>query len=118
VEVGSTEEVHDATARLSELGLFTRVEDDTTCCYARQDKVWVQGPGHEPWEVYTVTGDSPVYGADRVVATMPDDAAAAGATGRTACCGVTACCSHEEHATEPGVTVTEAKAAAGCGCHA
>ncbi|WP_345422246.1 ArsI/CadI family heavy metal resistance metalloenzyme [Actinomycetospora chlora] len=109
VEVGSTEEVHDATARLSELGLFTQVEDDTTCCYARQDKVWVQGPGHEPWEVYTVTEDSEVYGTDGVISTMPDDA------GQTACCGVTACCSHDEQAAEPGVTVTEAKTAAGCG---
>ena len=35
-----------------------RVEDDTTCCYAVQDKVWVTGPGGEPWEVYTVTGDA------------------------------------------------------------
>ncbi|MFC5142116.1 ArsI/CadI family heavy metal resistance metalloenzyme [Actinomycetospora rhizophila] len=116
VEVESTDEVHEATARLSELGLFTQVEDDTTCCYARQDKVWVQGPGHEPWEVYTVKEDSPVYGTDGIISTMPDDAAAGAATGRTACCGVTACCSHDEQATEPGVTVTEAKTAAGCGC--
>ena len=97
VEVGSTDEVNDATARLSELGLFTRVEEDTTCCYARQDKVWVQGPGHEPWEVYTVKEDSPIYGTD-------------GAS----CCGATACCSHDEQATKPGVTVTEAETAAGC----
>ena len=72
VEVGTTAEVDDATTRLSELGLFTQVEDDTTCCYARQDKVWVHGPGNEPWEVYTVTGDSPVYGTDGVAGVMPD----------------------------------------------
>lgn len=59
VEVESTEEVDAATARLSELGLFTQVEDDTTCCYALQDKVWVHGPGAEPWEVYTVKADAP-----------------------------------------------------------
>jgi catechol 2,3-dioxygenase-like lactoylglutathione lyase family enzyme len=58
VEVESTDEVHAATARLSELGLFTQVEDDTTCCYALQDKVWVHGPGREPWEVYTVKADA------------------------------------------------------------
>jgi hypothetical protein len=28
------------------------------CCYAVQDKVWVTGPGAEPWEVHTVTGDA------------------------------------------------------------
>lgn len=59
VEVETTEEVRDATERLSALGLFTRVEDDTTCCYALQDKVWVHGPGAEPWEVYTVKADAP-----------------------------------------------------------
>ncbi|TCK26244.1 ArsI/CadI family heavy metal resistance metalloenzyme [Pseudonocardia endophytica] len=58
VEVGTTAEVDDATERLSALGLFTQVEDDTTCCYALQDKVWVHGPGQEPWEVYTVTADA------------------------------------------------------------
>lgn len=67
MEVATTAEVHGTTARLSALGLSTQVEDDTTCCYARQDKVWVHGPGHEPWEVYTVTADSPVYGTDGVL---------------------------------------------------
>jgi len=58
VEVPTTEDVTAATARLAEAGLTTRVEDNTTCCYAVQDKVWVSGPGGEPWEVYTVTGDA------------------------------------------------------------
>jgi catechol 2,3-dioxygenase-like lactoylglutathione lyase family enzyme len=59
VEVETTEEVGDATGRLSALGLFTAVENDTTCCYALQHKVWVHGPGAEPWEVYTVKADAP-----------------------------------------------------------
>ena len=58
VEVGTTDEVTAATARLDELGLFTAVENDTTCCYALQDKVWVHGPGAEAWEVYTVKADA------------------------------------------------------------
>ncbi|MGD9530236.1 ArsI/CadI family heavy metal resistance metalloenzyme [Pseudonocardia sp.] len=59
VEVGSTAEVDAATGRLASLGLATDVENDTTCCYALQDKVWVHGPGAEPWEVYTVKADAP-----------------------------------------------------------
>jgi catechol 2,3-dioxygenase-like lactoylglutathione lyase family enzyme len=59
VEVGTVDEVSAATARLSERGLSTVVENDTTCCYALQDKVWVHGPGREPWEVYTVKADAP-----------------------------------------------------------
>ncbi|MGY1642251.1 ArsI/CadI family heavy metal resistance metalloenzyme [Geodermatophilus sp. SYSU D00703] len=57
VEVASTAEVSAATSRLAGAGLAPSVEGETTCCYAVQDKVWVTGPGGEPWEVYTVTGD-------------------------------------------------------------
>lgn len=59
VEVATTAEVRAATTRLSEEGLATAEENDTTCCYALQDKVWVHGPGREPWEVYTVKADAP-----------------------------------------------------------
>lgn len=58
VEVDSTEAVHAATTRLSEAGLATAEENDTACCYALQDKVWVHGPGEEPWEVYVVKADA------------------------------------------------------------
>ncbi|WP_151480778.1 ArsI/CadI family heavy metal resistance metalloenzyme [Streptomyces albicerus] len=58
VEVESTEAVNAATARLADAGLATDVENDTTCCFALQDKVWVHGPGREPWEVYVVKADA------------------------------------------------------------
>ncbi|MBV1848716.1 ArsI/CadI family heavy metal resistance metalloenzyme [Catellatospora tritici] len=58
VEVFSGDEVAAATARLTEAGLVTLAEDDTRCCYALQDKVWVHGPGAEPWEVYVVKADA------------------------------------------------------------
>jgi catechol 2,3-dioxygenase-like lactoylglutathione lyase family enzyme len=61
VEVDSSEQVAAATERLAGQGLATDVENDTTCCYARQDKVWVHGPGNEPWEVYTVKADSETF---------------------------------------------------------
>lgn len=95
VEVETTGEVDQATARLAELGLFTQVENDTTCCYARQDKVWVHGPGNEPWEVYTVKDDSQVYGADGIADTVPDTAGepAAVTTDEPACCAPSCCTS-------------------------
>ncbi|MEV1294056.1 ArsI/CadI family heavy metal resistance metalloenzyme [Pseudonocardia sp. NPDC049635] len=85
VEVEETSAVQEATERLSELGLFTQVENDTTCCYARQDKVWVHGPGDEPWEVYTVTDDSSEYGRDGAVMPMAAPETGEGAE-RSACC--------------------------------
>jgi catechol 2,3-dioxygenase-like lactoylglutathione lyase family enzyme len=60
VEVETSDAVDAATTRLTEAGLITLAESDTECCYARQDKVWVRGPGDEPWEVYVVKGDSNV----------------------------------------------------------
>ncbi|MFJ8723602.1 ArsI/CadI family heavy metal resistance metalloenzyme [Streptomyces sp. NPDC093269] len=58
VEVETTQAVHAATTRLSQAGLSTDVENDAACCYALQDKVWVHGPGQEPWEVYVVKADA------------------------------------------------------------
>jgi catechol 2,3-dioxygenase-like lactoylglutathione lyase family enzyme len=58
VEVGSTAEVGAAQARLSVTGLPTATEDAVTCCYAVQDKVWVDGPDDRAWEIYTVLADA------------------------------------------------------------
>lgn len=58
VEVESTDEVAAAQARLSAAELPFAVEEQVSCCYAVQDKVWVDGPGGEPWEIYTVLSDA------------------------------------------------------------
>lgn len=68
VEVETTEQVTAATARLAAEGLATATEEDTACCYAVQDKVWVTGPGQEPWEVYVVKGDADTMGDDAIPA--------------------------------------------------
>jgi catechol 2,3-dioxygenase-like lactoylglutathione lyase family enzyme len=99
VEVASTEEVSAATSRLAAEGLATLEENDTSCCYALQDKVWVSGPGGEPWEVYAVKADADTLAkaegsacctpgeqaatTDKPLATAETTPAAAGAAG---CC--------------------------------
>jgi catechol 2,3-dioxygenase-like lactoylglutathione lyase family enzyme len=64
VEVFSTDEVAAAQARLAGDGLATATEENVTCCYARQDKVWADDPDGAPWEIYTVLGDSDVPAGD------------------------------------------------------
>ena len=54
VEVGSTEEVDSAGARMAAGGLETEPVPGTVCCYALQDKVWAHDPDGLPWEYYTV----------------------------------------------------------------
>ncbi|PWI07796.1 glyoxalase/bleomycin resistance/dioxygenase family protein [Streptomyces sp. NWU339] len=96
VEVASTEEVTAAATRLEEAGLATFEENDTSCCYALQDKVWVTGPGREPWEVYTVKADADTLGRSARTTPTPE-----------ACCGAT-----DEQAVDPA----RAEATAGCSC--
>jgi catechol 2,3-dioxygenase-like lactoylglutathione lyase family enzyme len=59
VEVETPEEVQAATARLARHGLEPEVQESTTCCYAVQDKAWVDDPDGAPWEFYTVLADAP-----------------------------------------------------------
>ncbi|WP_062215111.1 ArsI/CadI family heavy metal resistance metalloenzyme [Streptomyces sp. NBRC 109706] len=71
IEVESTEQVSSATERLKGAGLATFEENDTSCCYALQDKVWVTAPGKEPWEVYVVKADADTLG--KSAATRPEN---------------------------------------------
>jgi catechol 2,3-dioxygenase-like lactoylglutathione lyase family enzyme len=57
VEVASTDEVAAAQTRLAAEGLATATEDEVSCCFAVQDKVWVDAPDGLPWEIYTVLSD-------------------------------------------------------------
>ncbi len=58
VEVMTSSDVASATAYLTDAGFATDVEENTTCCYAVQDKVWVNGPDGARWETYTVLADA------------------------------------------------------------
>ena len=58
VEVATTDEVATAATTLAATGMACDVETGTTCCYAVQDKVWVDGPDSQKWEVYTVLADA------------------------------------------------------------
>ncbi len=86
VEVAGTDEVVAAARRFMTEGLETRIEDGTTCCYALQDKVWVTGPGGEPWEVYTVLADAGAELEGKTQADVEGTPAASGASGG-GCCG-------------------------------
>ena len=64
IEVEDVDIVDAEQNRLAAAGLASVDERGTTCCYAKQDKFWVQGaPNGEQWEVYTVLADSPTFAA-------------------------------------------------------
>ena len=59
IQVASTDDVALAAERFERGGLRTVAEENTSCCYAVQDKVWVEDPDGNMWEVFVVKGDSP-----------------------------------------------------------
>ena len=85
VEVSDVDTVETERTRLAEAGLASIDERGTTCCYAKQDKFWVQGaPNGESWEIYTVLADSQTFRGE--------------SDGGPECCGTT---QTETSATEP-----------------
>lgn len=94
VQVASSEDVAAAWTRFQEAGLVTKTEDDASCCYALQDKVWVQDPDGNAWEVFVVKGDSDEMGSglpeisESGACCVPAIASAApAATPKKSCCG-------------------------------
>jgi catechol 2,3-dioxygenase-like lactoylglutathione lyase family enzyme len=75
VEVFDDAAVGAATERLKAAGMAHLVEDETTCCYAKANKVWAQEPEGLRWEWYRVLDDSETFGAS------PDLESQAGAAG-------------------------------------
>lgn len=66
IQVKSTEAVAAAAERLSGAGLQIHREENVTCCYAAQDKVWVTDPDGNSWEIFVVTqADTPAYMSSR-----------------------------------------------------
>jgi len=74
VEVFGAEEVTAATERLKQAGLADFVEDETPCCYAKQEKVWAIEPQGLRWEWYRVLEDSETFGEDEVPKVDPSPA--------------------------------------------
>jgi catechol 2,3-dioxygenase-like lactoylglutathione lyase family enzyme len=88
-EVESTERVDAEQRRLAEAGLASVDSRGSTCCYAEQDKFWVEGAPHgELWEIYTVLADSEVFGADDT----PEACCADAGTEQDEQTRATACC--------------------------
>ena len=94
IQVESTGDVLAAKDRLVAAGLAAFDEMDTTCCYARQDKIWVRDPDGTPWEVFATHEDTVQAGRGGLA--MAE--AATGSCGcsdnaAVACCGeVQECC--------------------------
>ena len=99
VEVESTEEVAAEQSRLVGAGLVTAIEDEVTCCFATQNKVWASSPEGVPWEYYTVLADADSMGDcatresdESVCCASSPDLAAVGSASTPAAASPSGCC--------------------------
>jgi len=83
IQVSSTADVLSMRQQWQSAGLLTRDEMQTDCCYATQDKAWVQDPDGNEWEVFVVLKDNLPETAS---CTATDQTGAVALSG-TSCCG-------------------------------
>jgi catechol 2,3-dioxygenase-like lactoylglutathione lyase family enzyme len=65
IQVATTDDVREAKERFEKAALATRSEEGVTCCYAVQDKVWIEDPDGNSWEVFVVKADAATMQSDR-----------------------------------------------------
>ncbi len=87
VEVESSDDVMAVIARTTESGMDQEVQENTSCCFAVQDKTWVKGPEND-WEFYTVLGDAPTMacGVDAETTGWASEADEASSDAASTCC--------------------------------
>jgi hypothetical protein len=81
IQVESSKELVSVYERLKNLEKPILDEGNTTCCYAKSEKSWVNDPAGVPWEVFHTFGESTVYGGGPVQSKAEAKEASAG------CCG-------------------------------
>jgi predicted enzyme related to lactoylglutathione lyase len=95
IQVEGKDELSDVYARLQVAGGAIIEQGQTTCCYAKSEKSWIDDPAGIAWETFFTTGDSTDYGvsvendprvAHAKACCAPREVAAGEAQAPSACC--------------------------------
>jgi catechol 2,3-dioxygenase-like lactoylglutathione lyase family enzyme len=62
IQVESKDELANVYARLRQAGGTIIEQGQTTCCYAKSEKSWIDDPAGISWETFFTTGESTDYG--------------------------------------------------------
>lgn len=61
IQVDEPKELEELTELLKKADMGIYDEGETTCCYARSEKAWVQDPSGVAWEAYRTMADVEVF---------------------------------------------------------
>jgi catechol 2,3-dioxygenase-like lactoylglutathione lyase family enzyme len=105
IQVEDQAELHEVYARLGQAGGEVTEQGETTCCYAKSEKSWIDDPAGISWETFLTTGESTVYGDGTGERSGEARIAQAGDAKAGACCTPTpaaakdsACCAPQSAA--------------------
>jgi predicted enzyme related to lactoylglutathione lyase len=62
IQVENQDELHEVYARLRDAGGSVVEQGQTSCCYAKSEKSWIDDPAGIAWETFHTTGESTDYG--------------------------------------------------------
>src|SRR5580698_6274366 len=62
IQVENADELQEVCARLNKAGGNIVEQGQTTCCYAKSEKSWIDDPAGIAWETFLTTGESTNYG--------------------------------------------------------
>lgn len=77
IQVENSDDLNEISLRLKSAGQQVLVQEQTSCCYARSDKTWVNDPQGIAWESFYTTGTTTTYGEDRPVERLTKSACCA-----------------------------------------
>lgn len=85
IQVDARAELEEVYTRLKRAERPVLEEGETTCCYARSEKSWIDDPQGVKWETFFTSGESTVYGHD------PLREPSSAATEHSSCCAPSRC---------------------------
>ena len=62
IQVENQDELHEVYDRLRKAGGNIIEQGQTSCCYAKSEKSWIDDPAGISWETFLTTGESTNYG--------------------------------------------------------
>jgi catechol 2,3-dioxygenase-like lactoylglutathione lyase family enzyme len=85
IQVEDRAELDEVYGRLKRAEGPVLEEGETTCCYARSKKSWIEDPQGIRWETFLTTGESAVYGHEAAQGPLRTE------TEQSSCCGPRGC---------------------------
>jgi catechol 2,3-dioxygenase-like lactoylglutathione lyase family enzyme len=86
IEVENRDELEEVHGRLKAADAPTIEEGEKVCCYAQSEKTWSEDPQGVQWETFLTTGESTVYGTDRLIPKQVKQAEPVRSRAARSCC--------------------------------